>query len=911
MSSLDYLEVKRLLAEALSEPHDARSAILDRASCAAVREEVVALLAEHERDPEFLENSDAAVSIDDAQSPTIGLPEDFSFDPRPDSIAGFQLGEKVGEGGMGAIYAAEQIEPVRRSVAIKFIRSGSATPELRARFRIEYQALSIMNHPGIAQIYDAGLTDEQTPYFVMEYVDGQSLTEFCDSSRASLRQRLELFVTVCRAVQHAHQKGVIHRDLKPSNVLVTLVDGRPSPKIIDFGVAKSLAASKDDGPRTTRYGQFLGTPEYMSPEQSASDDVDTRADVYSLGVILYELLVGELPFDPQALRSSGYAEIQRVLQEVDPPRPSLRLSTATARSDGIASRRMVGARSLRKQVRGDLDWIAMRALRKDRSERYQSASELADDIARQLRGEWVHARPPSVAYRLRKLAVKHRALAGIAFATVATLIVISALYVETRAARQQAERRYREVRELVDSLIFEIHDEIATLPGSTTARERLVARAIQYLESLRDDAREDPSLRTEIGQAYLRIGDAQGHPAGPNLGDTLGALESYRIALEAFRAVAEESNASSRDRSSRDEANRMTAMALDKIGEVSHVLSRTEDAAQSFMAAFEIRKSRYQADSDSFPVRADLARSHNRMGLIAAVSGRLEDALTHYARAISLEAALLEEQSGHEEVGRAYAVNWMWKGTVEVEFGELVAGLESFEFAIERFESLRRAAPQNIRLSRDLSVTYGRYVNALLRADRMEDALRWTETSQRMNREIMAADPFNVDARRQLALGYQRQGAILARSGDAEAALVVYGRAREATQRLRADDPENQSYPRDLWVLSFRLASLLFGQDQIPAAMAEAETALALSASLEKAAPANASYRDFVAQSNELVARVARAAGDVKRADSHLRAAEATYRALIEIDPGNERISGRLERVRQEILELSTQADPQ
>ena len=337
-------------------------------------------------------------------------------------IAGrYTLLEVLGEGGMGTVYRAEQTEPVKRQVALKLIKIGMDSRAVLARFDAERQALALMDHPNIARVYDGGTTAAGQPFFVMELVSGVPITEYCDRKRLSVRARLELFVAVCQAVQHAHQKGIIHRDLKPSNVLVTEVDGRPTPKVIDFGVAKATEFKLTDQSLADT-GAIVGTPTYMSPEQAdpSSMDIDTRTDVYALGVILYELLAGSPPIDAKQFKRGAILEMLRMVREVDPPRPSTKVSTAEA-LPSIAASRDIDPAQLKRALQGDLDWIVMKALEKDRTRRYETANGFAADILRHLAYEPVLAAPPSRAYRLRKFVRKHRG------AVIAASLVLLAL----------------------------------------------------------------------------------------------------------------------------------------------------------------------------------------------------------------------------------------------------------------------------------------------------------------------------------------------------------------------------------------------------------------------------------------------------------------------------------------------------
>ena len=387
------------------------------------------------------------------ESPTSGEADSALMTPRSPSseytsfrIGPYKLVSMLGEGGFGCVYLADQEQPVRRKVALKILKLGMDTKQVIGRFEAERQVLALMDHPNIAKVLDAGATESGRPYFVMELVKGVPITEYCDTHQLSTKERLVLFMLVCHAVQHAHQKGIIHRDLKPSNVLIAMHDGKPVPKVIDFGIAKALDQKLTEKTVFTEMRQLIGTPEYMSPEQAEMTgiDIDTRSDVYSLGVLLYELLTGTTPFDARELREAGYGEIQRIIREVEPQKPSTRLSTLGEKLTDIAKRRKAEPKLLTKSLRGDLDWIAMKCLEKDRTRRYETANALAMDVLRFLCDEPVAATPPSLRYRMGKFVRRNRRLAYSISAIAAVLVLTSSVAVffalREAQARRNAER---------------------------------------------------------------------------------------------------------------------------------------------------------------------------------------------------------------------------------------------------------------------------------------------------------------------------------------------------------------------------------------------------------------------------------------------------------------------------------------
>jgi serine/threonine protein kinase/tetratricopeptide (TPR) repeat protein len=450
------------------------------------------------------------------------------------NIGNYRILEQIGSGGMGEVYRAEQKEPIRRTVALKVIKRGMDTKEVIARFEAERQALALMDHPCIAKVFEAGSTPRGRPYFAMEYAQGEPINRYCDKQKLTTHRRLELFIELCEGVQHAHQKAIIHRDLKPSNVLVTIQNDKPIPKIIDFGVAKATAQRLTEKTMYTSLGELIGTPEYMSPEQAemTGANVDTRTDVYALGVILYELLAGALPFEPSELRKAGFEGIVRMIREHDPARPSTKVSTLGARSTEVARARRTVPDHLRGALRGDLDWITMKALEKDRTRRYGSAADLAGDVRRHLRHEPVLASPPSALYRTRKFVRRHRI--GVGAGVAAALVVVAFAITMTVQARRIAVQRDRAnaeaqaAREVTEFLVssFEVADPREARDEEVTARQILERGAEKIERELHDQPLLRAQMMDAIGRVYQNLGRYD------RAEDMLrGALELQQVAL--------------------------------------------------------------------------------------------------------------------------------------------------------------------------------------------------------------------------------------------------------------------------------------------------------------------------------------------------------------------------------------------
>ncbi len=555
-----------------------------------LRRRVMALLDAHQCADSFVEDPGPAAM-------TVARP---GIEEPGTAIGPYKLLEAIGEGGMGVVYMAEQCVPVRRRIALKLIKPGMDSKQVVARFEAERQALAMMDHPNIARVLDCGTAPSGRPYFVMELVRGLPVTDYCDQHQLSIRERLELFTLVCRAVQHAHQKGIIHRDIKPSNVLVTDIDGVATPKVIDFGVAKATGGSLTDKTLFTGFRQFVGTPLYTSPEQAelSGADVDTRSDIYSLGVLLYELLTGTTPFDSETLRKAAFDEMRRIIREEEPPRPSTRLSTLGDQLTTVSARRKADPKRLGSSVKGELDWVVMKALEKDRRRRYETASDFAADVMRYLIDRPVEAFPPSVWYRFTKFARRNRAAlatGAVLFLALTTGVAVSS-WLAARAIRaeRRAEARTTQARRAVDEMYSQVAEKwLARQPKLTAVQSEFLEKALGFYEAFAADQGDDPEARFEAARARHRVG-------------------AIRFALGKF-----------------DQAATASRQAVEQL----------ED-----LAARNPTRPDY---------RAELADASINLGGQEVEFGRLDEAERHLKRAVStLEALVVEGRKDRESQGR-------------------------------------------------------------------------------------------------------------------------------------------------------------------------------------------------------------------------------------------------------------------
>ncbi|MBX3324093.1 MAG: serine/threonine protein kinase, partial [Phycisphaeraceae bacterium] len=566
MTEHPHEDIRRLFDMVLDAPAAERESVLDR-ECAGderLKQRIRAMIAAAQ-DDRFLGNATGG-GLDDA---TMDAQPERAPSSSPHESVGQQIGhykllEKIGEGGFGSVWAAEQREPVNRRVALKIIKLGMDTRQVVARFEQERQALAMMDHPNIAKVLDAGATETGRPFFVMELVKGDPIVEYADKNNLSIEDRLELFAQVCNAVQHAHTKGIIHRDIKPSNFLVSTQDGRPHTKVIDFGIAKATASKLTEKTLFTEHKALIGTPEYMSPEQAeGSLDIDTRTDVYSLGVLLYELLTGTTPFSSKELRSAAYGEIQRIIREVEPPKPSTRLSANSDTIANVAAKRHVEPKKLGTIVRGELDWIVMKALEKDRQRRYETANGLGMDVRRYLSGEAVLAAPPSTAYRFRKFIRRYRP--QVIAAALVALALVAGLAGTAWQAREAAAQR-----------------DAAVLAGQQEAQQRAEAEQQRARADERADAAERAEQAAEAARdaekeradQLKKVSDFQSQMLA-QIDTTKAGVDLMADVRERFVAALEKAGVDEEERTARVDALRQELVRVNATDAAAAMIDRT------------------------------------------------------------------------------------------------------------------------------------------------------------------------------------------------------------------------------------------------------------------------------------------------------------------------------------------------
>jgi serine/threonine protein kinase len=824
-------------ALAITDPSE-RAALLDR-ECAgqpALRERLKQLLDAHARSNPLLDR------------PAPGASEQtgaYMPNEQPGTvIAGrYKLLEAIGEGGMGTVWVAEQTQPVRRKVALKLIKAGMDSKSVLARFEAERQALAVMDHPNIAKVLDGGLTESGRPYFVMEYVKGVPITEYCDAVRLSIPERLQLFAMVCQAVQHAHQKGIIHRDLKPSNILVAPYDDKPVPKVIDFGLAKAMHQSLTELTLHTAHESVLGTPLYMSPEQAQLNnlDVDTRSDIYSLGVLLYELLTGTTPLEKKRFKEVAWDEIKRVIREEEPPRPSTRLSSSEA-LPSLAAGRQIEPAKLTKLLRGELDWIVMKSLEKDRARRYETANGFAMDIHRYLADEPVLAAPASARYRLRKFAAKHRgSLATIgAFAFVLIATTAFSAWQAYRASKAESVARHSEA------------EAIAERNAANTARDAEgVARRNAENQRLQSEA-HFKKAREAVDEYFTKVSESRllNVPGLQPLRKEL--LESARKYYQDF--VSERGD----DKSVRAEA----AKAWSRLGNLNTFVGSPQEAALAFQKAQGLYEALLADDPNSLPYRAELARSLQNLGNQQTNLGLLDEALKNQESALAL----------HEQNARADPTNPDYQKSLAI---NLIAIGETY-FGFGRQRDALRCAQRGAAIFQSLAATYptvddyrNRVATALLDVGYFQQfagqpiaALDSSRRALEILKQLVREHPDNLQYASHVALAYGTIGNIQYRFlKQSPAALASVHQAISTWEPLVRDNPTVHLYRENFADCKSQLGIILGKLGQTDESLKTLEVSLALHDAINREQPENIWYEQGLIGNLLTLAKIYRAKG--------------------------------------------------
>jgi eukaryotic-like serine/threonine-protein kinase len=709
----------------------------------------------------------------------------------------YRLTELLGSGGMGDVYRAVRVDgQYDQQVALKIVRPDFAG-ELAARFRHERQILASLDHPNIARIFDGNTTEDGVPYLVMELIEGLPITEYCNHHHLSIDERLKLFRTMCSTVHYAHQHLVVHRDIKPGNILVT-ADG--TPKLLDFGIAKILGPDLVDR-NSTRTGQLMMTPEYASPEQLRGEPITTATDVYSLGLVLYELLIGCHPF---RVRGDMPHEIARGVLEMEAERPSAALRRReTEARDGEKNSAVTNAKAeyshappdrLGRRLSGDIDSIVLKALRKEPHERYSSADQISEDIRRHLEGLPVLAREGTVSYRAFKYVLRHKV--GVASAAFIVLSLATGLVLTVREARiahgneLRAERRFNDVHKLANSLLFDIHDSVKDLPGSTPARKLIVQNALQYLDSLSSEAGGDASLQRELATAYERVGEVQGDYIFFNVGETENALRSYQKALSLRKDLAASTSATWQDQLALAKTYKLVGRQMQGTGDVQNALPNI----QASVSISELLRKSHPQDKQ---VLAELANAYQRLGYLqrgsstqALVSVGGGSAIESFGKALVIDKLLLQLDPSNEDFQLAVAAD-------ETYYAEMLPQneekLEHFQHVLDVDEKMTRHSPSPQK-ARNVAVDY---TMIAMWYDAQRDHAKSAENhrhSVEIYEHLLAADPQNGLVKRYLASESGNLGLELGLLGQKKESEGLLNNAITLMQSLAQAEPQNTSY---------------------------------------------------------------------------------------------------------------------
>ncbi|TVQ52610.1 MAG: serine/threonine protein kinase [Phycisphaerales bacterium] len=881
-------EAMQIFADIYDRPTEERQAEIAQ-RCAGrpdLQREVESLLRQHD-EPKMLREEELEKCLQDAIGSASGRPVEDGVIETPSiaRIGRYRIIRLIGAGGMGAVYEAEQERP-RRRVAIKLIRPGWVTDALLKRFEREAHVLGQLDHPGIAQIYEADTAEAQDdqgrslgrqPFFAMELVHGHSLHEYLERTRPSTSERLDLVRRIAEAVHHAHQKGIVHRDLKPNNILVT-EEGRP--KILDFGVARLTEHDAQVTTLQTQSGELVGTLAYMSPEQIAGDSraVDTRADVYALGVILYEVLSERLPLD---VTRCSLPEATRLIRDVDPPRLS----------------------SINTRFRGDIDTIVSKAIEKEVDRRYASASALAADLQRTLRDEPIAARPPSTAYQLRKFARRNRAMVAGVMATFLALVIgllgtiyfafgLSQQLEETERQRALAEQRFEDVRELANTFLFEVDEQIRDVSGTTAARETLVSTGLSYLDALAEQADDDHELLLELAVAYRRLGDIQGSPSLPNLGDIAGAAQSYQRSVELLEAIYMENADDERV------LGHLTS-STNSLGHVQLARGDREAALEQYHATYDrLQGFRERTGVWTNAMEGDAARAAANVGRIKAQQGLLAEAIDRFEEFRAYIEPRAEQHPDDTDAVRNLATILDRIADLQRRQSEYEAALAAYRQAMEVLHTLDEEDRNRRGTQAALAGLHRSLGYLLVEMDRAEDAMDHFIKSRDIAARLAEADPDDLQARRNLGVAFFSLGFGAQESGHLDDAVEAFERYVTIADELVDRAPDYIVLRRDLRIACERLGDMLRRTGAFDDAQPYLQRGVEIAESLVDHSPDNVEARRELVLALENLAHLhvdlARREGSVDGSESHAEIAAALLaQAAEEIDRMAE--IGRLE----------------
>ncbi len=758
------------------------------------------------RSPLPVREDDQTVSIQRETPPPASLIDTI--------IAGrYKLRQEIGEGGMGSVFLAEQTQPVKRQVALKLIKPGMDSRAVLARFESERQALALMDHPHIAKVLDAGTTEEARPFFVMKLVKGIPLTDYCDQHRLGLPERLTLFRQICSAVQHAHQKGIIHRDLKPTNILVESHDGLPVPKVIDFGLAKATSGLQlTERSLFTAFGSVAGTPLYMAPEQAVFNalDVDTRADVYALGVILYELLTGSTPIRRETFRQAAIDEMLRLIRELEPPTPSSRISTSDT-LPSIAATRQIEPAGLGRFVRGDLDWIVMKALAKERNRRYESATALAQDLERFTNHEPVSAGPPTAAYRFRKFARRHRAAlataAGFALLLIAATAMSAGLAVWANRERVRAMTAEQAAR-----------DQQARAQD----REKL---AIDAVRRYGDVVRETPELKNDAAFARLR---------GTLLKEPQAFFQKLRNRLQA-------------DQETSPESLSRLALANFDLGKLTDEIGHKQDALRAFEESLVIRRELAREHPIDTDFQTGPADSLHRVAVIHMQAGRPAEARQLLDEAAAIGERLARENPSATGIKRDLAGAYLNIGVLQKDAGRTDEAIESYERSRAMWERLAREDPSSVELRAGLAMCLNNIGYLQLGTGRTAEALKSHEQAREIREQLTREAPSASSFQNDLAFSFENLSEVYNAMGQGAKALSCCKQALDIRERLAHDEPSVTAFRKDLARSHNNLGNLQTATGQIARALESYERAVAIQKRLVSEQPTFIEFQSTLA----------------------------------------------------------------